>query len=173
MAFDITDMNGTKHVDVYMPRLVPPPQPKPSIGDVRFLATSSIVASYGDADVEYVHVNPNGSTWIETRRVNNVNLATAAAIADGTFDGWVFLDGQSYFKAQGRYDFSEAYAKFGGRDGVFSVPLMNKFVKANPGTYCAGDALKAMPGQTGIVQHKHDIKDYSAAADSITAQATV
>ena len=60
MSFDITDMSGKNHIDVYMPRFDPPQPPKPAIGDVRFIASSAITAAYGNTDVEYVHISPNG-----------------------------------------------------------------------------------------------------------------
>jgi len=150
MSFDITDMHEKNHIDVCMPRFDPPPDPEPDIGDVRFLATNSLTAKYGDTHVNYVHILPDGSTQVESRDRFNVNLQITESIENGTFDGWVFPDGQSYFKAQGKYDFTEAYTKFGGRDGVFNVPLMNNFIKANPGAYHSGDALRAEAGQTGL-----------------------
>lgn len=99
MSLDITNMQETKHVDVYMPNLDPPPDPEPDIGDVRFLATSSLTAIYGETHVNYVHVLPDGSTQIEPRDRFNVNLQITESIENGTFDGWVFPDGSRYFKA--------------------------------------------------------------------------
>ena len=99
MSLAITNMQETKHVDVYMPNLDPPPDPEPDIGDIRFLATNSITARYGDTHVNYVHILPDGSTQIESRDRFNVNLQITESIENGTFDGWVFPDGSQYFKA--------------------------------------------------------------------------
>ena len=146
MSLDITNMQETKHVDVYMPNLDPLPDPEPDIGDVRFLATDSLTARYGDTHVNYVNILPNGSTQAEPRDRFNVNLQITESIENGTFDGWVFPDGSRYFKAEGSYNFSRAYHVFGGSNNEFSVPSLSGFIKANPGTYWNGDALKRMPG---------------------------
>lgn len=92
-------MQETERVDVCMPNLDIPPDPEPDIGDVRFLATSSLTAEYGDMYVNYVRILPDGSTQTEFRTRFNVNLQIAESIENGTFDGWVFPDGSRYFKA--------------------------------------------------------------------------
>ena len=74
MSLDITNMQETKHVDVYMPKLDPPPDPEPDIGDIRFLATNSLTARYGDTHVTYVHILPDGSMQTESCCRFNVNL---------------------------------------------------------------------------------------------------
>lgn len=173
MSLDITNMQETKHVDVYMPNLDPPPGPEPDIGDVRFLATDSLTARYGNMHVNYVHILPDGFTQTEYRDRFNVNLQITESIENGTFDGWVFPDGSRYFKAQGSYNFSRAYKVFGGSNNEFSVPSLSGFIKANPGTYWSGDALKRMPGQTGIKQHTHSLADYDADIGDITVSAEV
>ena len=173
MSLDITNMQETKHVDVYMPNLDTPPDPEPDIGDVRFLATNSLTARYGDTHVNYVDILPDGSMQIESRDRFNVNLQITESIENGTFDGWVFPDGSRYFKAQGSYNFSRAYRVFGGSNNEFSVPSLSGFIKANPGTYWSGDALKRMPGQTGIKPHTHSLADYDADIGDITVSAEV
>ena len=173
MSLDITNMQETKHVDVYMPNLDPPPGPEPDIGDVRFLATDSLTARYGDTHVNYVHILPDGSTQTEYRDRFNVNLQITESIENGTFDGWVFPDGSRYFKAQGSYNFSRAYKVFGGSNNEFSVPRLSGFIKANPGTYWSGDALKRMPGQTGIKPHTHSLADYDTDIGDIMVSAEV
>ena len=173
MSLDITNMQETKHVDVHMPNLDPPPDPEPDIGDVRFLATNSLTARYGDTRVNYVDILPDGSMQIESRDRFNVNLQITESIENGTFDGWVFPDGSRYFKAQGSYNFSRAYRVFGGSNNEFSVPSLSGFIKANPGTYWSGDALKRMPGQTGIKPHTHRLADYDADIGDITVSAEV
>lgn len=53
------------------------------------------------------------------------------------------------------------------------MPSLNGFIKANPGTYRNGDALKHMPGQTGIKPHTHLLADYDADVGDITVSAKV
>ena len=173
MSLDITNMQETKHVDVYMPKLDPPPDPEPDIGDIRFLATNSLTAKYGDIYVTYIHILPDGSMQTESCCRFNVNLQITESIENGTFDGWVFPDGSRYFKAQGSYNFSRAYRAFGGSNNEFSVPNLSGFIKANPGTYWSGDALKRMPGQIGIKPHTHSLVDYDADIGDITVSAKV
>lgn len=173
MSLDITNMHEIKHVDVYMPNLDPLPDPEPDIGDVRFLATNSLTARYGDTHVNYVNILPDGFMQIESRDRFNVNLQITESIENGTFDGWVFPDGSRYFKAQGSYDFSRAYRIFGGSNNEFSVPSLSGFIKANPGTYWNGDALKRMPGQTGIKPHTHSLAEYDTDIGDITVSAKV
>lgn len=173
MSFDITDMHEKNHIDVCMPRFDPLPDPEPDIGDVRFLATNSLTAKYGDTHVNYVHILPDGSTQVESRDRFNVNLQITESIENGTFDGWVFPDGSRYFKAQGSYNFSRAYRVFGGSNNEFSIPSLSGFIKANPGTYWSGDALKRMPGQTGIKPHTHSLADYDADVGDITVSAEI
>lgn len=85
----------------------------------------------------------------------------------------MFPDGSRYFKAQGSYNFSRAYKVFGGSNNEFSVPSLSGFIKANPGTYWSGDALKRMPGQTGIKSHTHSLADYDVDIRDITVSAEV
>lgn len=53
------------------------------------------------------------------------------------------------------------------------MPVLSGFIKANPGTYWSGDALKRMPGQTGIKPHTHRLADYDVDIGDITVSAEV
>lgn len=53
------------------------------------------------------------------------------------------------------------------------MPSLSGFIKANPGTYWSGDALKRMPGQTGIKPHTHSLADYDVDIRDITVSAEV
>lgn len=119
-----------------------PEPPRPDIGDVRFLAVTSLTATYGNIVTQRVYMNPRRS---ENVTVPNANQKIIGDINNGTFDGWVFPDGTTYYQYQGHYDFSEACQKFGGRNGQFTVPSLSNFFKTNPGQRC-NDALAAMPG---------------------------
>ena len=125
----ISSDGGSSDVDIYQPIPAVPPPDRPDIGAVRFLATDQL----------------------------STQAQISQAINNGTFDGWVYPDGQTYGERQGEYDFSEAYARYGGSGGRFKVPFLGGFVKANPGTYWNGDALRTHAGRTTIPSHTHEI----------------
>ena len=53
------------------------------------------------------------------------------------------------------------------------MPSLSGFIKANPGTYWSGDALKRMPGQTGINLHTHILSSYDTDIRDIKVSAEV
>lgn len=146
---------GPAAVDVRMPKIETPDPPRPDVGDVRLLATDGVAAPFGDFQIDRVHADDD-PPWTEAVTMRDVDTSLLQSIADGTFDGWVYPDGSEYFKYMGEYDFSEAYAAFGGSDGSFRVPLLSGFMQMNPGLRL-DDPIGREPGRTGIAAHSHEL----------------
>lgn len=53
------------------------------------------------------------------------------SIQKGTFDGWVYPNGATYYKTTNYYDFTEAFNLYGGTGNTFNVPNFNDFIKLN------------------------------------------
>jgi hypothetical protein len=102
---DVSSYNGDGGVNVVSilyPPLVFPELEHPEIGEFRVFATEQ----KRDSDIQ-------------------------ASINNGTFDGWVFVNGREYTKTTRYYDFSEAYKVFNGSGNKFTVPLFRDFLKLN------------------------------------------
>lgn len=128
--------------------------------------------SYGeDAFQLYTEVKAPSSVTV-VKYGSAYNKTIGDAIDSGSFDGWVYPDGSEYRQKQGKYDFSEAYRVFGGRDGKFRVPLLSDFVWANPGVYTE-DATRRMPAQVGIARHTHRFKTGEELSRSISAEGEI
>lgn len=119
----------------------------------------------------YTEVKAPSSTTVVTYG-DMYNKTIADAMDNGSFDGWVYPDGSEYMQKQGKYDFSDAYAAFGGHDGRFRVPLLSDFVWMNPGVY-TNDATRRMPAQVGIARHTHRFKTGEELSRSISAEGKI
>lgn len=56
MSIDITDMNSSKRIDLYTPRLKDKAPIRPDIGDLRLIATP-LTANMGNYTVEYTYTD--------------------------------------------------------------------------------------------------------------------
>ena len=80
--------------------------------------------------------------------LNNIN--------NGTFDGWVYSDGSTYQRYQGRYDFSEAYRVYNGSGNRFSVPNLHDFIRTNGGHPELGGQYH--PYENFVDDHVHSVR---------------
>lgn len=98
MTVDFSDESRSGQLSVFSPPLPPQPPPRePKLGEVRFLASSSVNEQYDSTFVSNAYSLRNPHTTILN------------AITNGTFDGWVYPDGSEYLSRFGKYDFSAAY----------------------------------------------------------------